>query len=64
MKTILIAWFILSGGPVSESVTVEFDSMRACQEAGTLLQTVEKTAKGRNPRWNFICVPKDVEEPE
>lgn len=62
MKIILIAWFVAGGGTdVSESVTIEFDSMRACQEAAGLLQVEGKKAIGRNVNWNFICVPKDVE---
>ena len=62
MKIILIAWFIAGGSTdVSESVTVEFDSMQACQEAGGLLFEKGLKAKGKNVDWNFICVPKDVE---
>ena len=64
MKTILIAWFVMGSADSTESVTVEFDSMQACQEAGRALETLAKEAKGANPRWNIICTPKYIEEPQ
>ena len=61
MKIILIAWFVIGGNAGGVSVTTEFDSMLACQEAGGLLYAKGRKAIDRNVYWNFICVPKDVE---
>ena len=38
MKVILIAWFVVSGDVAGTSVTAEFDSMEACEQAAAALQ--------------------------
>jgi len=58
MKVILIAWFIVSGDTAGTSVTAEFDSMDACENAALALQLAGSKGKGKNVDWRHVCTPK------
>ena len=58
MKFILIAWFVVSGDVAGTSVTAEFDSMEACEQAGVALQTEGGQGAGKNVKWRYICTPR------
>jgi hypothetical protein len=58
MKVILIAWFIVSGDTAGTSVTAEFDSMEACENAAVALQQAGSKGKGKNVDWRHVCTPK------
>lgn len=58
MKVVLIAWFIVSGDTSGTSVTAEFDSMEACQNAAAALQVEGGQGAGKNVKWRYICTPK------
>ncbi len=58
MKVVLIAWFVVSGDTAGTSVSAEFDSMEACQQAGLALQQEGGQGSGKNVTWRYICTPK------
>jgi len=58
MKVILIAWFIVTGNTAGTSVTAEFDSMEACENAAQALQLAGSTGKGKNVDWRHVGTPK------
>jgi hypothetical protein len=58
---IMIAWFTDGSDGYATSVSVEFESMAACQSAGLVLQEEGAKGKGTNVTWRFVCVPKAVE---
>ncbi len=55
---IMIAWFTDGSDGYAASVSVEFDSMAACQSAGLALQQEGASGKGTNVKWRYVCVPK------
>lgn len=57
MKVILIAWFITSGDTSGTSVSAEFNSAQACEEAGMALQEAGGSGAGKNVKWRYICTP-------
>jgi hypothetical protein len=57
----MIAWFTDGSDGYATSVSVEFESMAACQSAGLALQEEGAKGKGTNVTWRFVCVPKAVE---
>lgn len=58
---IMIAWFTDGSDGYATSVSVEFESMAACQSAGLVLQQDGAKGKGTNVNWRYVCVPKAVE---
>jgi hypothetical protein len=58
MKYVLIAWFVVSGDTAGTSVSAEFDSLQACQQAGVALQQEGDQGAGKNVTWRYICTPK------
>ena len=58
MKYILIAWFVVSGDVAGSSVSAEFDSREACEQAGVALQEEGGQGAGKNVKWRYICMPK------
>jgi hypothetical protein len=59
MKIILIAWFITSGDTSGTSLSVEFDSRQACENAGLALQEAGSKGAGKNVKWRYICTPAE-----
>ena len=57
MKVILIAWFITSGDTAGTSVTAEFNSMAACEQAAIALQEAGGKGAGKNVKWRHVCAP-------
>jgi hypothetical protein len=57
MKVILIAWFITSGDTSGTSLSVEFDSLEACESAGLALQEAGNRGAGKNVKWRYVCTP-------
>jgi len=58
---ILIAWFTDGSDSYATSVSVEFESMAACQSAALVLQQEGASGKGTNVSWRYVCVPKAAE---
>lgn len=57
MKVILIAWFITSGDTSGTSLSVEFDTLEACERAGLALEEEGGKGAGKNVKWRYVCTP-------